>query len=66
MEFWPMRRPTRASQVSSILTQAQENNTITFIGKTTERYACVKSTCKRLGPEGEGGRGNVNHFVDTL
>ena len=42
MEFWPMERSTRASQVSSILTQAQENNTITFIRKTTERYACVK------------------------
>ena len=50
-----MRGPTRASQVSSILTQAQEYNMMTFKGKTTERYARVKSTCKRLGLErGEG------------
>ena len=60
-----MRGPNRASQVSSILTQAQENNMMTFIRKTTERYARVKSMCKRLGLDGEERRGNVNNFRDS-
>jgi len=42
MELWPMRRPAKASQVSSLLTQAQENIMMTFIGKTTKRYVCEK------------------------
>lgn len=49
-ELWLMGQPTRASQASLILTQVEENNTVTFIGKMIKRYACVKEL--RLGAGG--------------
>ena len=48
-----MRQPTRASQEFSILTQAQENYMMTFIGKTIERQVF------------RGGRGRMSIILGT-